>query len=65
MVVPKRLPYVIYSANEVFQKAVSSIFSESPNSLDDITILERTLAEYENCLPKVLLKVKESGFKLN
>lgn len=64
MVFPKRLPYVIYSANEVFQKAVSSIFSESPNSLDDI-ILERTLAEYENCLPKVLLKVKESGFKLN
>ena len=64
----KRLPYGIHSASEVFQKTVSSIISDiqgSANSQDDIVIWGKTLAEHENPLRKVLLKVKESGLKLN
>ena len=66
----KRLPYAygIYSVSEFFQKTVSSIISDiqgSANSQDDIVIWAKTLAEHENHLQKVLLKVRESGLKLN
>ena len=64
----KRLPYGIHSASEVFQKTVSSIISDiqgSANSQDDIVIWGKTLEEHDNRLRKVLLKVRESGLKLN
>ena len=64
----KRLPYGIHSASEVFQKIVSSIISDiqgSANSQDDIVTWGKTLAEHDNRLRKVLLKVRESDLKLN
>ena len=64
----KRSPYCINSASEVFQKTVSSVIFDiegSANSQDDIVIWEKTLAEHDNRLRKVLLKVRESGLKLN
>ena len=64
----KRLPYGINSASKVFQKTVSSVIFDiegSANSQDDIVIWEKTLAEHDNRLRKVLLKVRESGLKLN
>ena len=64
----KRLPYGIHSASEVFQKTVSSIISDiqgSANSQDDIVISGKILAEHDNRLRKVLLKVRESGLKLD
>ena len=64
----KQLPYGIHSTSEVFLKTVSSIISDiqgSANSQDDIVMWVKTLAEHDNCLRKVLLKVKESGSKLN
>ena len=64
----KRLPYGIDSASEVFQKIVSSIISDiqgCANSHDDIAIWGKTLAQHDSRLRKVLLKVTESGLKLN
>ena len=64
----KRSPYCINSASEVFQKTVSSVIFDiegSANSQDDIVIWEKTLAEHDNRLRRVLLKVRESGLKLN
>ena len=64
----KRLPYGIHSASEVFQKTVLSIISDiqgSANSQDDIAIWGKTLAEHDNRFRKVLLKLWESGLKLN
>ena len=64
----KRLPYVIHSASEVFQETVSSIVSDiqgSANSQDDIVIWGKPLSEHDNRLRKVLLKVRQSGLKLN
>ena len=64
----KQLPYGIHSTSEVFLKTVSSIISDiqgSANSQDDIVMWVKTLAEHDNCLRKVLLKVRESGLKLN
>ena len=63
----KQLLYDIHSASEVFQKTVSSIISDiqgSANSQDEIVIWGKTFAEHDNCLRKVLLKVRESGLKL-
>ena len=64
----KRLPYGINSASKVFQKTVSSVVFDiegSANSQEDIVIWEKTLAEHSNRLRKVLLKVRESGLRLN
>ena len=64
----KRLPYGIHSASEVFQKTFLSIISDiqgSANSQDDIVIWGKTIAEHDNRLRKVLLKVRESGLKLD
>ena len=64
----KRLPYGIHSVSEVFQKTVLSIISDiqgSAISQDDIVIWRKTFAEHDSCLRKVLLKVRESGLKLN
>ena len=64
----KRLPFGIHSASEVFQKTDSSIITDiqgSVNFQNDIVIWRKTLAEHENRLRKVLLKVRESGLKLN
>ena len=64
----KRLPYGINSASKVFQKTVSSVIFDiegSANSQDDIVIWEKTLAEHDNRLRKVWLKVRESGLRLN
>ena len=58
----------MHSASEVFQKTVSSIIFDiqcSANSEDDILIWEKTLAEDDNRLRKVLLKVSESSLTLN
>ena len=58
----KWLPYGIDSASEVFQKTVLSIISDiqvSANSQDDIVTWGKTVPEHDNCLWKVLLKVKE------
>ena len=63
-----RLPYGMHSASDVFQITVSSIISDiqgSTNSQDGIVIWGKTLAEHDNRLRKVLLKVRESGLKLN
>ena len=64
----KRLPCSIHWASKVFQKTASSIVSDiqgSANFPDDIVIWGKTLAEHDNRLQKVLLKVRESGLKLN
>ena len=58
----------MHSASEDFQKTVSSIIFDiqcSANSEDDILIWEKTLAEDDNRLRKVLLKVSESSLILN
>ena len=64
----KQLSYGIHSTSEVFLKTVSSVISDiqgSANSQDAIVMWVKTLAEHDNCLRKVLIKVRESGLKLN
>ena len=64
----KGLLYGLLSASKVFQKTFSSIISDiesSANSQDNIVIWGKTLPEHDNLLRKVLLKVRESGLKLN
>ena len=64
----KRLPYVIYSASEVFQREITSIILDVPgsaNSQDVIIVWGRTLAEHNERLNKVFLKIRKSGLKLN
>ena len=64
----KRLPYGIHSASEVFQWENTSIISDVPgnaNSQDDIIVWGRTLAEHNERLNKVFLKIWKSGLKLN
>ena len=64
----KRLPYGIHSASEIFQRAITSIISDVPgtaNSQDDIIVRGRTLAEHNERLSKVFLKIRDSGLKLN
>ena len=63
----KRLPYGIHSASEVFQREITSIILDVPgsaNSQDDIIVWARALAEHNERLNKVFLKIK-SGLKLN
>ena len=64
----KRLPYRIHSASEVFQREITSIISDIPgssNSLDGFVVWGKTLQEHDEGLRKVLLKIRESGLKLN
>ena len=64
----KRLPHGMHSISEVFQKTLSSIIFDiqsSANSQADIVIWGKSLAEHENRLWKVFLKVRESGLKVN
>ena len=64
----KKLPYRIHSASEVFQQEITSIISDVPssaNSQDDIIVWGRTLAEHNEHLKKVFLKIRKSGLKLN
>ena len=63
----KRLPYGIHSASEVFQREITSVILDVPgsaNSQDDIIVWARALAEHNERLNKVFLKIK-SGLKLN
>ena len=62
----KRLPYGIRSAWEVFQREITSeiIISAvrgSANSQDDIIVWGRILAEHNERLNKVFLKIRKSG----
>ena len=62
----KRLPYGILSAWEVFQQEITSeiIISAvrgSANSQDDIIVWGRILAEHNERLNKVFLKIRKSG----
>ena len=64
----KRLPCGIHSVSEVFQREITSIISDVPgsaNSQDDIIVWGRTLAEHNERLNKVFLKIRKSGLKLN
>ena len=64
----KRLPYRIHSLSKVFQWGITSIISDVPgsaNSQDDIIVWGRTLAEHNEILSKVFLKIHRSGLKLN
>ena len=63
----KRLPYRIHSASEVFQREVTVIILDLPdsaNSQDDFVLWGKTLRELDECLRKVLLKIRESDLKL-
>ena len=63
-----RLTYGIHSVSEVFQREITSIISDVPssaNSQDHIIVWGRTLAEHNERLNKVFLKIRESGLKLN
>ena len=63
----KQLPYDLYFASEVFEKIVLSIISDiqgNANSQYDVIVWVKTLAEHDNGLRKVLLRVRESGLKL-
>ena len=64
----KRLPYGIHSASEVFQREITSIISDAPgsaNSQDGTMVRGRTLAEHNERLNKVFLKICKSGLKPN
>ena len=64
----KRLPYGIHSGSQVFQKEVTSIISDVPdsaNSQNDFLVWEENLQEQDERLRKVFLKIRESGLKLN
>ena len=64
----KRLPYGIHSASEVFQREVTSIFSDIPgsaNSQDDFVVWGKTLQEHDKRIRKIFLKIRESGLKPN
>ena len=64
----KRLLYGIHSASKVFQREFTSIISDisgSANSQDEFVAWGKTLQEYDECLRKVFLKIRESGLKLN
>ena len=63
----KRLPYGIHLVSEVFQREITSIASDVPgsaNSQDDKIVWGRTLAEHNEHLNKVFLKIRTSGLKL-
>ena len=62
------LPYGVHSAREVFQREITFIIldvSGSANSQDDMIVWGRTLAEHNERLNKVFLKIRKSGLKLN
>ena len=64
----KRLLYGTHSASEVFQREISSIISDFPDSANsqyDITVWGRILAKQNEHLNKVFLKICKSGLKLN
>ena len=64
----KRLPYGIHSGSKVFPREITSIISDVPcsaNSQDDIIVWGGTLAEHNERLNKVFLKIRISGLKLN
>ena len=64
----KRSPCGIHSASKVFQREITSIISDVPGSArskDDIIVWDRTLAEHNERLNKVFLKIRKSGLKLN
>ena len=64
----KRLPYRIHSASKVFHREITAIITDVPNSansLDDIVVWGRILAEHNERLNKVFLKIHKHGLKLN
>ena len=64
----KRMPYGIHSVSEVLQKEISKISSGIngwANSQDDIIIWGETREIHDQCLKKVLARVKKSELKLN
>ena len=64
----KILPYRIHSTYNVFQWEITSIISDvcgRANPLYGIIVWGRTLAEHNECLNKVFLKICKSGPKLN
>ena len=63
-----RLPYLIHSVSEVFQQEITSIISDVPGSAnpqDDVIVWGKTLAEHNERLNNMCLKIRESGLKLN
>ena len=64
----KRLIYGVNSAFECFQKQIEKIIigcNGSKNISDDILIWGSTQQEHNDNLEKVLLRLKESGLKVN
>ena len=64
----KRLPNGIFSASEIFQADISEIIKGlegARNSQDDIIVWGETLAEHNNCVSKVMTKIRECGLKSN
>ena len=62
----KRLHFGIHSTSEVFQLDITSIISDVPgsaNSQDDIIAWCRTLAEHNEPLSKVFLKIRKTKVK--
>ena len=64
----KRMAYGIHSASEVFQVKVAQIIKGIEgclNSQDDILIWADSKEEHDRRVHQVLLKVRDSGLKLN
>ena len=64
----KRLPFGIHSASEVFQAEIASIIADLPgcaNSQDDIIVWGTSKEEHDRRLRNVLLRIRNSGLKLN
>ena len=64
----KCLPYGILSASEIFQsnifKIIEGLEGARNSQDDDIAVWGATLAEHNNCVHKVMTKIRESGLKL-
>ena len=64
----KRPPFGIHSASEVFQAEIASIIADLPgcaNSEDDIIVWGTSKEEHDRRLRNVLLRIRNSGLKLN
>ena len=64
----KWLPYDIHSARERFQADISEIIEgleKDRNNQDDTIIWDRTLQEQNDCVNKLITRIRKSGPKLS
>ena len=64
----KRLCFGLTSAPEIYQRVMSDILTEVDgvvNYIDDVLVFGATQAEHDKRLEQVLIKLKESGVRLN